>query len=523
MKLALISLYSLTSTGGGERFTFETARSASAAGVTLSLWGVEHDRFERVRNLSERLATPLIRYHVTPSGVMPISRMTVHELLAQLHQFDWVWVHQYMSNDLIFDVAANCAADQQLLLTNLGHEGIKEVFDCCFQPAGNHHFVEISRFASLRSRAPGRQVASVSAGIWRSAVAETPDRLQPFRHRVCSVGRLLPHKGIDVTLRAIQSPWKLDIIGPDDMDRTYTEHLRSLAYGRDVTFHGRISDAERKAILAEADFLVASSTTRLYDGRLIPQAELFGLVLCEAVAANCLPVASSIPPFVEIMETLGLPELVYQEGDPNSLAAVLDRAARWTSQERHSKLVSAKRRLIEHYAWDSYFDRVLAAVSTPPQSQNGRHQMSIKALDIPVLGYLCRLALDSARLPVFRQQAVNTLEGLTLELRTVQAAQLSFNDRLAQLEQTISAMPLGQIKEELGLARSTQSGIQSELRAMERRLAELETSVAAIQSFEASARDEHEKLEEQLGLVAGLVKQAAETLAAINERLDRSQ
>jgi len=517
MRIALISLYSLTGTGGGERFTRDAARAIAKTEVELELFSVQHDSFPRTRPLTERLATVFQSWRVIGDDIAAVEILKFQDLLVRLGGFDWIWIHQYLSNDLVFDIIGNCAADQTVLFTNSGHEPVKAIFDCCFQPSENYHFVEISDFAANRSRGPARQVYAVGAGIWLSAIRPDPPGPRPLAHRLCSVGRVLPHKGMDVTIRAIQDPWTLDIIGPDDLDPAYSAHLRNLASNRNVRFRGLLSDSDKDAVVGDADFLIASSTTHLYDGREIPQAELFGLVLCEAVAVNCLPLASDLPPFVEIMNTLGLGALVYQQGNVASLADVLRTAAEWSDEERWSKLITAKRRLAMSFTWDTYFSRVRTALAVGKEKAKGRVFVLNKAriLELPVLGYLCRLLMDSVRLPIFRQQVTKSMEGLTLQVRVLEATVHGLSSQVASLQQRIDAVGISDLRASVNHLNSGHVGIREELNTIQFSVDRAFRMIEDLHVTLTELRAEQSAFGKQINEIDGCIRSAVEHLSFI--------
>lgn len=120
--------------------------------------------------------------------------------------------------------------------------------------------------------------------------------------RVVFVGRDDPRKGLDVLLAAwdevaVRCPnARLDVVGAirDDVPAG-------------VTFHGRVDEPTKRALLARAGVAVAPNLG----------GESFGIVVLEMMAAGCAVVASGIPAFAKVLGDAG--ELV-GPGDVDGLA-----------------------------------------------------------------------------------------------------------------------------------------------------------------------------------------------------------
>ena len=95
------------------------------------------------------------------------------------------------------------------------------------------------------------------------------------------IGRLDSYKRLDWLLQAaapLTAPWRLDVIGDGPHRRQFEALGRELLPGSDqVQFHGRLSEAAKLALLAQADVLVLPSDR---------SNEAFGIVQLEAMAAG---------------------------------------------------------------------------------------------------------------------------------------------------------------------------------------------------------------------------------------------
>lgn len=355
-RVCLISLLPLTVEGGGERYSLSTAASIVAAGDHCRLFSplrVEGTQ----RRIDERLDSTFLELRPEPPHTT-MRQGSFRTVLDALTAVDVAVVHQYCAADYTIDVIANVASDQSLVLTNLGSEEMAAVFEAVYQASPNHLFAEISDFAAARSRKYGGRVAGITGGIWRRSL----DRHWPTDQApggVCAVGRMLPHKGFEVTIDAIAEGMELAIVGPSGANVAYDRMLEERAAGKAVEFLGHVDDSAKAATIRRCRTLVASSCTRLYDGTEIPQAELLGLVIFEALAHFALPITSDLPPFLEVMEKLGLAGHVYRQRDSGQLRQMLGDVRHLDREVLAGTVESARERMGLAFAWDDYWERVL--------------------------------------------------------------------------------------------------------------------------------------------------------------------
>jgi phosphatidylinositol alpha-mannosyltransferase len=168
-------------------------------------------------------------------------------------------------------------------------------------------------------------------------------------------GRHEPRKGLAVLLDAMTR------LGPEvrlwiasDGPETAELQTRHAGDGR-ICWLGRIDDDEKASRMRGADVFCAPSL----------RGESFGVVLLEGMAAGTPVVASDLPGYANVARS-GRDALLVPPGDPDRLAAALDRAL--TDQDLARALVcsGAERaaefsmdRLAERYL--ELYDRVLSA------------------------------------------------------------------------------------------------------------------------------------------------------------------
>jgi glycosyltransferase involved in cell wall biosynthesis len=353
VSVALVSLFPLETTGGGELYTVETAQSIVASGVPVTIAAPIEVPPARA-DLSVRLATKFICADAA-SDAAPVV-LTWGDLLAALTHHDHVWIHQYLASDLVFDAIASTASDQQLLFTSLGFEPIRGLFADVYQPCARQHVVEISEYAARRAAGYARNATWMHAAIWRQECRPLETANRRAREYV-ALGRVLPHKGLETTIDALRPEDALHIVGPSP-DETYAAFLRTRAAGKQVRFHGCLPRPDVQRLMTEASGLISASTHQLFDGRRIEQPELLGLVLCEALRDGTLPVASDVPAFREVMGAVGLADWTFREGDAGALRQRMHRLGDMSDDERGERLKDARAALLARFAWDDYWPRV---------------------------------------------------------------------------------------------------------------------------------------------------------------------
>ncbi len=359
-RIALISLFPLGNMGGGEFLTLNTLKAVAATGAQCRLYAAQRE-IPPLQPLNARLTTEFLQVFDSESRQRPAS-LAFKDVLAACADFDVVWVHQYLSNDLVFDLINTVASDQTLLLTNEGHEPLLGLFNQIYQWSPNHWCVEISNFSRDRAAGYTRQTIGPGAGAWNNQLRNGEQLTRPFRHRACCIGRILPHKGVEISIEGLPNNFELNVVGNPDLDADYSKLLRQTAGGKHIQFLGPLAEAAKTRVLEESDVLIASSCVSLYNGKKIEQAELLGLVLIEAVAAGVLPVASDTSPFPEVMANLGLGEYVYPQRDSGALNRILQRYEALDDQSRTELRRRSQALLRQHYLFDDYWHRVRAAI-----------------------------------------------------------------------------------------------------------------------------------------------------------------
>jgi phosphatidyl-myo-inositol alpha-mannosyltransferase len=194
--------------------------------------------------------------------------------------------------------------------------------------------------------------------------------------RVAFVGQAVERKGLPVLLRAFEAlraqlPAELTIVGA-----SREEIAPMVVEPAGIRALGRVSDAERHAVLERSDLLCAPSLG----------GESFGMVLTEAFAAGTPVVASDIAGYRDVVHD-GRDGVLVPRGDATRLAETLRDLA--LDPARTTRLGDMARVSAERYAWPHVADEVVAAYEDAlavPQPQSARRRAAVRIGALPADG-----------------------------------------------------------------------------------------------------------------------------------------
>jgi len=172
---------------------------------------------------------------------------------------------------------------------------------------------------------PSSRIAIAPCGVdLAHFAAEGDTEPKGARHRVLSVGRLVPRKGVDLVVRALATltEWGVDdvelvIAGSDGTAEVDPEVARLSALAQQlgvadrVRFRGQVSRDRMPALLRSADAVVCA-----------PWYEPFGIVPLESMACGTPVVASAVGGLIDSVID-GATGLHVPPRDPDAIAAAL--------------------------------------------------------------------------------------------------------------------------------------------------------------------------------------------------------
>ena len=345
--------------GGGERYPLELARAlAQHVETTLVTFGpVEAESIEPT-GLRVRVLRPLAHLRHPAHPVTPA-------LLPAVARADIVHTHHMRSAPSRIAALAARATGRRAVVTDHGLQGgtwaglLPRLFD---------RFLTVSEFSARELRAAPARTRVIYGGA-------DPTRFHPeadaVRRDILFVGRITPHKGVDVLIRALPQDARLLVAGstghdPRPPERDYPALLRSLAADRDVKFLGAVSDDDLASLYRQAAVLVLPSLERTVYGRTVRVSELLGLSVLEAMASGTPVVASRLG---------GLPEVVQDDEtgylvEPGNEAELRERLRELLGDSALASRLGGRARevAVERFTWEACAARCLAAYEELIQS-----------------------------------------------------------------------------------------------------------------------------------------------------------
>ena len=336
--------------GGGERYALELARALSRRVKTRLITFGSHPRRWREDALELRVYKPLL--WARGERFNPLSA----RLAAAFVDVDVV--HCVCWNTLLTDTSVLFARalGKRAFVTDVGGGAsltlrrwlpIERLVDGFLLIAEKAR----EQFADVDSRA---QIIYAGIDVGRY----TPPAETRGRRGVLFVGRLLPHKGINYLVEAVDAATPLRIVGRP-YHAEYLELLRRISEGKDVTFSTEATDAEVLEEYRSCAVAVLPSVNTTVYGSHTGLPELLGFTAMEAMACGAPVICTRVG---------GLPELVVDGVTgflvpPNDPAALAARIAQLISQPELARAMgrAARRRIEEHFTWDAVAQRCLEA------------------------------------------------------------------------------------------------------------------------------------------------------------------
>jgi glycosyltransferase involved in cell wall biosynthesis len=176
---------------------------------------------------------------------------------------------------------------------------------------------------------------------------ERPERPAPQRAatpRLVSVGRLVPHKRVEILLEALPAvraalpDVRLDVVGDGPARPALERRASELGLQDIVTFHGFVSEQERRRLVADAWATAITSTS-----------EGWGLTVIEAAALGVPAVGLDVP---GVRDSIRDDETGWLVHDPETLAPALIRALeRMADPHEQARISSRAERWAASFSW----------------------------------------------------------------------------------------------------------------------------------------------------------------------------
>lgn len=338
--------------GGGERYPLELSRAlARDVDCELVTFGPAGRVITEPGGLRIRVLRPWLRLHGHPAH-------PVHPALpAALARADVVHTHHMRSAPSRVAAVTARVTGRPLTVTDHGLGGggwgglLPRLFD---------RFLVVSRFSATALGAPPDRTTVIYGGA--DPVRYQPPASGQQREGVLFVGRLTPHKGVDVLIRAVPPDVPLTVVGtaghdPRPPESGYPGLLARLARGRRVRFLTGAGDAEVAELYRRAAVVCLPSVPVTCYGRRVGISELLGLVLIEAMASGTPVICSRLGGLAEVVRHGQTGFLV----EPGNVAELRDQIMAVLCDRRLAASLgdNARQLVLERFTWQACAHRCL--------------------------------------------------------------------------------------------------------------------------------------------------------------------
>jgi glycosyltransferase involved in cell wall biosynthesis len=333
--------------GGGERYaTCLATAMAEVAPTTLVTFGPKRRSLGR-----DRLMIEIYPARTFLSGVQwdPVS----WRFVVELARADVIHCHQYRTFVSAFAIAVGAVLRKRVFVTDYGGVGF-HLSDNSYLGELVDGFLPISQF-SRRTLDLGCPSRVIGGGV-PSELLAAPQEAD--REGVLFVGRLLPHKGVDYLIKAVDPETPLVVVGRK-FDDTYFEKLEVLAAGKQVRFVLDATDDVLRDAYRHAIVTVLPSVYTDFEGRGYPAPELLGLTLLESMACGTPVICTNVGGMPEFVED-GVTGFVVQ---PNDVEALRERIRDLCAHPSLARLMGtrARERALREHAWPDVVSKCLDA------------------------------------------------------------------------------------------------------------------------------------------------------------------
>jgi glycosyltransferase involved in cell wall biosynthesis len=277
-----------------------------------------------------------------------------YRFLTELVGADIVHCHQYRTTVSNLSILTAATLGKGVFVTDLGGVANNFVDDLPLSTLVDA-FLPMSSF-SAKELSGARRVEIIYGGVDRWFLDDAA--IGQRERRVLFVGRLMPHKGINYLLEAVDNSIALDIIGRP-YNREYFEMLQRMATGRRVRFVTDASDSDLLQAYSQCLVTVLPSVYEDVYGSRYSKPELLGLVLLESMARGTPVICTNVGGMPEVV-TDGVTGFVVPPNDPGALR---DRINYLVSNPDVAEAMgrNGRRKVLEDFTWESVTQRCLAA------------------------------------------------------------------------------------------------------------------------------------------------------------------
>lgn len=339
--------------GGAERYAFEMARfMADVTPTTLLSFG-DKDREEQIGQL--RIKVLGAAHFVKGQRSNPISLRLIPEVLSH----DVIHCHQQHITASTLAALVSRISLRKVVVSDLGGGGW-DISAYVSTDALFHRHLHISKYSR---NVFGHENLSSAHVIYGGVDVEkfSPQPRDPTSKPVLFVGRLMPHKGVDVLINAVPSDTPLRLIG-QPYHAEYHRELLCLSEGKQVEFLSDCNDTTLVEAYRSSLCIVLPSVYKTMYGEHSDIPELLGQTLLEGMACGLPAICTDVASMPEVVEH-GRTGFVVP---PNSPEAILEKILWLRDHPADAQKMGSdgRDRVLKYFTWPQVVKRCLELYSS---------------------------------------------------------------------------------------------------------------------------------------------------------------
>jgi glycosyltransferase involved in cell wall biosynthesis len=300
--------------GGGERYPYELAKAMSNRADVTYLTFSDQSSSSRDQDLLIEYVPRSILFKKHPLLGNPFSPT----LIQKIYWADVI--HCYQAHTLVTDMAITIGRlfRKKVFVTDLG---------------GGHRYAPSGYLPILKWPNGFLLISDYSRNLWREFNSHVQQSMKviyggvdtekfspgnsPKTDLVLFVGRLLPHKGIDYLIDAMENTFPLSVVGRV-YNQDYFHFLKQKSNGKKIQFETQIEDTALVERYRSALVTVLPSVYRTCYGDTTRVPELLGLVVLESMSCGTPVIVSDVASLPELVQD-GVTGFVVPPNDPKAI------------------------------------------------------------------------------------------------------------------------------------------------------------------------------------------------------------
>ena len=277
------SFEKISSSGGGERFASQLSLQISKIlDTTLITFGEKDYEFKyNTLNIKIIKCNPFLK---SINGKVDFLSLS---LIKEIKNYDIIHAHQYYADSTLLAVIAGKYFGKQVFVTDHGWRGFNFARFFPTKIFAKKLLIQ-TLYDKRRFNLNKNKYDLIYGGVDLIKFKYSNNKIR----KVVFLGRILPHKGIDVLIKSLDDKTECLVLG-HKLDDEYFKDLKRIANRKQVQFIIDPSDAEIINELQSSSVLVLPSVDQDMYGKKVNNPELFGLVVAEAFSTGTPVIVSN--------------------------------------------------------------------------------------------------------------------------------------------------------------------------------------------------------------------------------------